>query len=185
MTETAARGRPRSADRTTAILDAAADLMREVGYDALRVQDVAERAGAGLATIYRRWSTKEELVAAAIRHRPMIEIEPTGDAREDLRAMFVAVATDLAKSGDLLAGFMAAAHANDSLGDAVCEEAATFRAAFAAALGPLIGESDPRLPTLVDLAPSLLMMRVGMLDETVEPEAFADELMALVDAVGR
>ena len=36
------------------------------GYDHLRVQDVAERAHVGLATIYRRWETKQDLVIAAM-----------------------------------------------------------------------------------------------------------------------
>ena len=60
------RGRRRAADREPLILDAASELLDEVGYDHLRVQDVAERAHVGLATIYRRWSTKQELVIAAM-----------------------------------------------------------------------------------------------------------------------
>src|ERR1700694_89534 len=61
-------GRPRAEDRTPAILEAAKELMGEVGYDRLRIQDVADRAGAGLATLYRRWPTKQALVAGAIRY---------------------------------------------------------------------------------------------------------------------
>ncbi len=179
---TTTRGRPRSADRTDAILDAAQDLLREVGYDAVRVQDVAERAGAGLATIYRRWSTKEELMAAAIDHRPLLTIEPTGHARADLRAMFVETACELAKTGDLLAGFMAAAHAHDVLGAAVRREADAFRGGFAVLLAELLGDDHPLIPTLSDVGPSLLLLRAGMLGEPIDPERFADEMLALVDA---
>jgi AcrR family transcriptional regulator len=60
------RGRRREADREPLILDAASELLAEIGYDHLRVQDVAARAHVGLATIYRRWSTKQELIVAAM-----------------------------------------------------------------------------------------------------------------------
>ncbi len=180
--ETTARGRPRSADRTDAILDAAHELLREVGYDATRVQDVADRAGAGLATIYRRWSTKEELMAAALDHRPFITIEPTGDPRVDLRAMFVEIAEELAKTGDLLAGFMAAAHAHEVLGKAIRREADEFRSGFAELLGQVLGDGHPLIPTLSDVGPALLMLRAGMLGEAIDPERFADELITLVEA---
>ena len=59
---TPTRGRPRSSDRTEAILDAAHDVLKEHGFDNVRMQDIADQAGAGLATIYRRWETKEDLV---------------------------------------------------------------------------------------------------------------------------
>ena len=53
------RGRPRAADRDAALLDATQQLLDELGYDRLRIQDVADRAHAGLGTIYRRWPTKQ------------------------------------------------------------------------------------------------------------------------------
>jgi len=60
-------GRKRDDQRTEAILIAAADLLLEVGFDRIRTQDIAERAGAGKGAIYRRWPTKEALLAEAIR----------------------------------------------------------------------------------------------------------------------
>jgi AcrR family transcriptional regulator len=59
------RGRPRSARAHRAILDAALSLLVEEGYDTMSIEAVAERAGVGKATIYRRWDSKEELVADA------------------------------------------------------------------------------------------------------------------------
>ena len=64
------RGRKRDTDRTDAILEAAGDLLLEVGFDRLRIQDVAERAGSGTGAIYRRWPRKEALLAEAIRAMP-------------------------------------------------------------------------------------------------------------------
>ena len=67
----ASRGRPRDDERTAAILDSATELLLGMGYDKLRIQDVADHAGCGTGAIYRRWKTKEDLVAEAIRNLPM------------------------------------------------------------------------------------------------------------------
>src|SRR4051794_23028772 len=91
------RGRPRAADREPLILDATSELLDEVGYDHLRVQDVAERARVGLATIYRRWATKQELVIAAMcRQKVTVEPPETDDARADLEARLREMASELA-----------------------------------------------------------------------------------------
>lgn len=58
-------GRPRSVEADQAILDAAVELFTEHGYDGLSMERVAERAGVGKATIYRRYPTKADLVLAA------------------------------------------------------------------------------------------------------------------------
>ena len=75
------RGRPRDQERTAAILDATHDMMKSKGWNDLTMGDIAKAAGCGLATIYRRWNTKEDLVAAAMRDRPLPLIDETGDAR--------------------------------------------------------------------------------------------------------
>lgn len=72
-----------------AVLHATVELLSEVGYGALRVEDVASRSGVNKTTIYRRWSTKAELVGAALRrhaeeHSP--EVPDTGSLRSDLHA---------------------------------------------------------------------------------------------------
>ena len=58
---------PRAEAREQAILDAALELLMEVGYDRLSMDALAERAHAGKATIYRHWSGKAQVVAAAVR----------------------------------------------------------------------------------------------------------------------
>jgi AcrR family transcriptional regulator len=59
-------GRPRDPGRDAAILAATLDLLGEVGYESVTVRAIAQRAGAGLATLYRRWPTKEDLVIDAV-----------------------------------------------------------------------------------------------------------------------
>ena len=60
------RGRPRSQERRSAILAAAADLLLEHGLAAMSVDAVAERAGVSKATIYRWWASKELLAVDAL-----------------------------------------------------------------------------------------------------------------------
>ncbi|TDD79509.1 TetR/AcrR family transcriptional regulator [Actinomadura darangshiensis] len=76
----------RTARTATAVLDATIAELGDVGYAALRIEVVAERAGVNRATIYRRWGDKPSLVAAAFTAR-QAEVSPpadTGDLLEDL-----------------------------------------------------------------------------------------------------
>lgn len=89
--ETRRAGRPRDDERESDILRAVADLLGEVGYDALTFEAVARRAGASKATLYRRWKTKREMVIAAIKAGPArvdgpVDID-TGSLRGDLLAL--------------------------------------------------------------------------------------------------
>ncbi len=62
------RGRPRSAQADTAIVDAVLELITEQGLGSLTVESVAARAGVGKATLYRRWPNKDALVLDALAH---------------------------------------------------------------------------------------------------------------------
>lgn len=87
----ARRGRPPDPTRDIAIMDAALDGIAEVGYDRLSMEDIAARAGAGRATLYRRWPTKAQLVTDAVRawreRTASIEAPDTGTLLGDLRAL--------------------------------------------------------------------------------------------------
>jgi AcrR family transcriptional regulator len=81
-------GRPRSVEADEAILDAALQLFSEVGYSGLSVESVAERAGVGKATIYRRYATKADLMMAATER--LADDDPgvdTGTLRGDLEVI--------------------------------------------------------------------------------------------------
>src|SRR5215207_9211138 len=78
-------GRPRDERADRAILAAALELMAEHGVRDLRMDDVADRAGVGKATIYRRYRSKDELVTAAVAALVSeIAIPDTGSTRGDL-----------------------------------------------------------------------------------------------------
>ncbi|WNG83065.1 TetR/AcrR family transcriptional regulator [Mycobacterium sp. ITM-2016-00316] len=66
MNRPAGRGRPRDAATDLAILRAALALFIEKGVEGTSMEQIAKRAGVGKPTIYRRWSSKEEVIAAAM-----------------------------------------------------------------------------------------------------------------------
>lgn len=60
------RGRPRDPETDAAILRAALDLFVAHGIDGTSIEQIARRAGVARLTVYRRWSTKEELLVQAV-----------------------------------------------------------------------------------------------------------------------
>ena len=82
-----ARGRPRSAEARTAIIEATRELLDEVGYTRLTITAIADRARAGRATVYRWWATKGDLVLEAARDHIDIGVVPElGTTEAELRA---------------------------------------------------------------------------------------------------
>ncbi|WP_221349049.1 TetR/AcrR family transcriptional regulator [Streptomyces beigongshangae] len=82
----AASPRRRGAVLERAILDAALEQLSTVGWNGLTMEGVAAGAQTGKAAVYRRWSSKEELVADALRAGlPSPEDVPDlGSVRDDL-----------------------------------------------------------------------------------------------------
>lgn len=82
-----AKGRPRSEAVSRSIVEATLDLIAEHGAVAdVSVEAVAERSGVSKATIYRRWPSKEALVAAAVDSikAPIPRGLPRTSMRDDL-----------------------------------------------------------------------------------------------------
>lgn len=99
-------GRPRDPAAARAILEASLDVLREQGFGGFTVDAVAARAGVGKATIYRRWSSKEELILAAAETVVAdVPTPDTGSIRDDLLVLAKAVA---AHFGSKTAGCLAA-----------------------------------------------------------------------------
>lgn len=81
-------GRPRSAKAHHAMLQATLELLAEVGFEVMSIEAIAYRAGVGKTTIYRRYSSKEELVADAIESmREEVLIPDTGNLWSDIDAL--------------------------------------------------------------------------------------------------
>ncbi|MEU9401879.1 TetR/AcrR family transcriptional regulator [Streptomyces sp. SID4985] len=79
-----ARGRPRSEAVERAILEGAMKLLEEgVPLAELSIERVARTAGVGKATIYRRWSGKEELFVDVMRAAEPADPELPGTSMRD------------------------------------------------------------------------------------------------------
>ncbi|WP_254665813.1 TetR/AcrR family transcriptional regulator [Streptomyces sp. WMMB 322] len=87
-------GRPRSAEKDTAILRAALELLASHGYTRMSLNQVASAACVSKSTIHLRWKTKADLVTAALEAARMVSAQPlTGDVRSDLVAILDDFAT--------------------------------------------------------------------------------------------
>lgn len=89
--KTPTAGRPRDPRIDASILRAAAELLVEIGYANVTMAAVAERAGTTKTALYRRWSSKAELVhEAAFPATPTALVTPSSSFADDVRAMVVA-----------------------------------------------------------------------------------------------
>ena len=67
--EAVPRGRPRKAGVEDAVLEAIVMLVRQHGLEAVTIQMVADAAGVGRQTIYRRWPRREDMLLDALVKR--------------------------------------------------------------------------------------------------------------------
>ena len=89
-------GRPRSETARLAILVAARDELSEHGYDKFSIDRVASRAGVGKPTVYRRYASKNALVAECLLNgyvmTPTVRVSDHGTVREDVTAWMMTFA---------------------------------------------------------------------------------------------
>jgi AcrR family transcriptional regulator len=186
-------GRPRDARADEAILDAALEVLAEVGPARFTVDKVATRAGCGKATIYRRWRSRGALLLDTGHHRLGLHVaDPdTGSVRDDLVAMLGELAR---KMRDTLAGkVMPAVVAEAAVNPEMREVLAAFvhdrrKPAFAAicrgvARGELPEGTDVDL--VLDLLGGLVYFRVLVADNPPDAAVVAtvvDTILAGVRA---
>jgi AcrR family transcriptional regulator len=154
-------GRPLDERVDKAIHDAALELIAVNGIVDLRMDAVAKTAGVGKAAIYRRFRSKDEMVAAVVSQvvGREIVIPDSGSTEGDLRALMDEAcelyATTLA--GRLMPALVEAMHRDPELRQLIREGLLTGRrAALAEVLrrGVERGDLDPKLD--VELALDLL-----------------------------
>src|SRR5690242_6628226 len=84
------RGRPLDLSRNKVILETTINLLAETGYDSLTIEAVASKAKVGKGTIYRRWSSKAELVIDAAISMSRFEIAKDKlNKTQDLRGQLI------------------------------------------------------------------------------------------------
>ena len=155
------RGRPRRAAAGPDIVEAALELLAERGFQAATMDAIAARAGVGKNTIYRRWGSKEELIADALRELTT-ELESRADG--DVRTLLLDHLRDLERVfgdpllGRLLPGLLGELQSNPE---------------FAVAWADRVVR--PRRQAIVDLLDGALER--GDLRRGIDPEAIADLLV--------
>jgi AcrR family transcriptional regulator len=190
-------GRPRSSAVSKAILDAVLDLIAEHGsIGAVSVDAVAARSGASKATIYRRWASKEELVAAAVDSlkSPPDLVLPHESVRDDLVRLGRSVRTDLTEQEKgVLRCVSMEAHTNPELGKQHDRFMARRREATRAVFeywverGALREDLDTRLAAAMFVSPILMTKVYGHfqgLKQSRLVEDLVDHLLAGIQAPG-
>lgn len=162
------------------------ELLPEVGYDRLTMDAVAARAGAGRATVYRRWKDKSELVRDAIRTLGWNEPPPdTGSLRSDLIVVGAMYLDRDSRRDAILSAIATAVRRDPQLREiAEREIAAPRRAAFAAILehardrGELVDGADTEL--IADIVPAMIFYQLLEQGDSIDGayfERIVDSLM--------
>ncbi|HVT19835.1 MAG TPA: TetR/AcrR family transcriptional regulator [Mycobacteriales bacterium] len=95
--ETPRVGRPRDPRVDDAIRQATLELLVEDGYQATTIQAIARRAGVSAPSVYRRWSSKAELIEEAVFPSGLLAPEArSGDVITDLQPYCLAILAYLA-----------------------------------------------------------------------------------------
>jgi AcrR family transcriptional regulator len=141
-------GRPKDQRADRAIVRVALELLGEQGVRDLRMDDVAARAGVGKATIYRRYRSREALIAEVVGTLVSeIEIPDTGSTRADLLAL-MRQAVELYRrplAAGLMPGLVEEARRNPELARTVREQFLSGRrAALSAVLERGVDRGDLR-----------------------------------------
>ncbi|MGX1757502.1 TetR/AcrR family transcriptional regulator [Streptomyces lydicus] len=168
------------------ILQTTRELIDEVGYPALTVDQVAARAGVGKAAIYRRYTSKAEMAFVATVHEQQLPPPAdTGSLHGDLlalvRAFHVRMAAPVARQlAPALIGELAGSPELDARfrGTFLAAEQAAFADIIerAVARGELAGTVDPAMAHLLllgSLASALYLLALPVDDAMVTDLATA------------
>ena len=160
-------GRPRDPRIDTSILRAAAELLTEMGYSNVTMAAVAERARTTKTALYRRWSSKAELVhEAAFPATPTALAAASNSFADDVRAMVEATrdvfTTPVARAA--LPGLVVDMAGDPELNALVMQRFAGLCAAVRDRVSRAVDEGDARSETdpdrLVEVIGGATMLRL-------------------------
>jgi TetR/AcrR family transcriptional regulator, cholesterol catabolism regulator len=134
-------------DRRRRVIDAAFELGAERGYDAVQMRDVSASANVSLATIYRYFSSKDHLLAAAMTEWTaklqgrVAQSPPRGDtAADQLVDVLNRACRAMARQPKLSAALVRALSSTDA---GVQESAAQVQGQIAQMAEPILADLDP------------------------------------------
>lgn len=180
-------GRPRSEHARQAILRSTLRLLEQSGFSELTIEDVADRAGVGKATVYRWWPNKGALIADAFASSTTrkLRFPDTGSVLSDMsRQMRQLVKVFRSPRGRIVSAILAAGQSDKDLIAAFRdrflwprrhEAYATLRRGIRR--GELRKDIDPDL--VLDSLYGPIYMRFLIRHDRLTPE-FVDRLCALV-----
>ncbi|MEH6727577.1 MAG: helix-turn-helix domain-containing protein [Hyphomicrobiales bacterium] len=163
----AARNKPEPTVRADArrnedaVLEAAKALFSEVGVDA-PVRTIAERAGVGVGTVYRRFANRSDLVAAVFR-REVDSCVADADALALKHRPGEALVLWLKRYTEFIStkrGLAAALHSGDPAYEALPDY---FRTNFEPALASLLASASAAGDVRTDIKPYDLLRAIGNL----------------------
>lgn len=172
----ARKGRPRDGRIDHDITTAALDLLAEVGFDRFSVEEVAVRAGVAKTTIYRRFPTRNDLLAGALErlNDDIAEPPPQWPTYDRLVAMltFLRERKSDPSSRDRLIQVASSTCRDPELVGIVQERVvAPRRAAMRAALADGVASGELRADLDIDAAVAILvgsMFYLGLADQRGE-----------------
>jgi AcrR family transcriptional regulator len=190
--ETAGRHRGnrhgRSEEARQSVLEAADNLLVEVGYPRLTIEGIAERAGVAKQTIYRWWQSKNDILLDAFVQDAAEALVPadTADLRQDLRTHARKIARFLTRSdaGAVFRALTAQAQHDPALAarlrfEHLSKQRGYDRLPFERAIARDALDSNADIDLAVDQIVGPIYYRVLVTGQTVSPK-FTD---SLVDAV--
>jgi len=180
-------GRPRDPRIDAAILEATADLLVEIGYSNVTMAAVAERAGTTKTALYRRWSSKAELVhEAAFPTTPAATLASPGPIDADLRAL-VEAARDVFLSPVVraaLPGVLADMAADTELRDRVAARFTDLFGAVRSWLHNAVERGEVRAGVdpdrLVDLIGGATLLALLQAPDDLASSAWVDDIAAIL-----
>ncbi|MFD8691412.1 TetR/AcrR family transcriptional regulator [Streptomyces sp. NPDC059651] len=181
-------GRPREERVTGAVLDAVVDLVAERGMSALTMDAVAARAAVSKPAMYRRWSTKQDLIIAAAESRiGPLTVPDMGDFRAELRAVLTARAEAYRQPGvgRLLAGVIGAAAETEAEPGAYRAYTARVTSETRHLLERGVARGDVRPDA--DLAAATTLVAASLLFRLVGEQQVPDDALveSVVELIGR
>jgi AcrR family transcriptional regulator len=184
MSEHGKVGRPRSEHARAAVLHAVDDLVVELGYGAVTLKGIAERAGVSRQTIYRWWSTKAEILleASQIDARRELAVSIRTEPGNDLAAYLEALIAFLTRSD---AGVAYRALVGEAQHDSAVRELLSGSDPIGESAAVVIARASPvdalRIPmpeaTALLVGPVFFWILSGRVAKDLEPQRLADEFL--------
>jgi AcrR family transcriptional regulator len=181
-------------DETRArVLDAAAAVFAEQGFEGARVAAIAKRAGLSVGAIYNHWDSKAELLAAVVEHHSADELTSllTGAEATDVLDIVAALGSHLDERppvAPLLAEVILAARRDPDAAQVLRREVLAQESLLADLLrfgqsaGEVVADADPAVVARYCLMLGLgsLLVRAMELPST-DPDAWRAFIDRLVD----